>query len=70
MQEGMLARAFYVLAEGDCVLYKQHQNSSDPKETGRPIQQWEIFGESDLFYHSQRAWSCKCIRQGLVRLEA
>ena len=68
MQEGSLGQGFYILAEGECRIYKQNQESISPNlsEGGRSIDQWEIFGETDVFYHTKRVWSCKCVRQGSV----
>ena len=68
MQEGVMGQAFYVLGEGDCRIYKRNQESVSPNlsEGGRPVKQWEIFGEADVFYHTRRVWSCKCVRPGLV----
>lgn len=67
MTEGMLGNRFYVLADGECYLSKQPKDEgASPK--GRVIKNWEIFGESDVFYNTKRIWSCKCIRQGVVRL--
>uniref|UniRef100_H2YN13 cGMP-dependent protein kinase n=1 Tax=Ciona savignyi TaxID=51511 RepID=H2YN13_CIOSA len=61
MQEGTRGLAFYVLAEGECSMFKQSMESC-----GRSVSLWEVFGDVDLFYHSPRVWSCKCVRQGAV----
>jgi len=67
MQEGLAGHAFYVLAEGECVLFKQNQQTrGEQGEVGRIIKPWEIFGDSDVFYNTRRVWSCKCIQPGAV----
>ena len=69
MQEGLAGQAFYILADGECTLFKQsqHQAAGELGEIGRPIQQWEIFGDSDVFYNTRRVWSCRCTQPGAVR---
>ena len=69
MTEGLMGNRFYVLADGECCLYKQSQEESAGLSfAGRTIQKWEIFGESDVFYNAKRVWSCKCTRHGVVRM--
>lgn len=68
MQEGIFGQAFYVLTDGECRIFKQNQemNSIDFSNNGRALKQWEVFGEADVFYHTKRVWSCKCVRPGTV----
>ena len=69
MQEGMVGQFFYILAEGECVMYKQKQQLQPEtnQPVGRPLRQWELFGDTDVFYNSRRVWSCRCTQPGVVR---
>ena len=71
MQEGLAGQTFYILQEGDCRIYKQGLNTACPdlSEVGRPVRDWEIFGEADVYYHTRRIMSCRCTQPGLVSNE-
>ncbi|XP_076824919.1 cGMP-dependent protein kinase 1-like isoform X2 [Clavelina lepadiformis] len=70
MQEGSIGQAFYVLddGEGECRMYRRNQESatSQLSQNGILVKPWTVFGDSDVFYHTRRVWSCKCVRQGQV----
>ncbi|XP_078482634.1 cGMP-dependent protein kinase 1-like isoform X2 [Ciona intestinalis] len=66
MQEGTLGQAFYVMNDGECRIYKKSDDVTLTSSTGIPVNPWSVFGDVDVFYHSPRVWSCKCVRQGSV----
>uniref|UniRef100_F6SE21 cGMP-dependent protein kinase n=1 Tax=Ciona intestinalis TaxID=7719 RepID=F6SE21_CIOIN len=66
MQEGTLGQAFYVMNDGECRIYKKSDDVTLTSSTGIPVNLWTVFGDVDVFYHSPRVWSCKCVRQGSV----